>query len=376
MKYIGPKRILHVVGGLNRGGTETWLMHVLRRLDRRRFVFDFLVHTERPCAYDAEARQLGAHIIRCPHASNPVAYARAFRRVLAESGPYDAVHSHVHHFSGLVLRHARRAGVPLRIAHSHNDTSRVGANPLRRAYLRAMLGLIQKESVVGLAASREAAVDLFGREWELDPRFRVLHCGVDMEPFGESLQPPRTRTELRIPENALVIGHAGRFVEQKNHAFLVRVFAEIVKREPRARLLLVGEGVLRESVERQVEAAGLTTRVIFAGSRPDVPRLMREVIDVFVLPSLYEGLGLVGVESQAAGLPLVVSDVVPREVEVVEGLVSRLSLSLEPSEWAAHVVERARARRTVLHPEALRLMKESHFNVEHGVKQLEAIYGD
>src|SRR6188474_985657 len=121
-------RVLHVLGGMDRGGVETWLMHVLREWDRGRGQMDFLVHTTRQCAYDEEVRALGARIIPCLTPRRPWSYSKRLRRILRDFGPYDVVHSHVHHFSGMVLRAARTSGVPVRIAHSHNDTSGVEAS--------------------------------------------------------------------------------------------------------------------------------------------------------------------------------------------------------------------------------------------------------
>ena len=118
----GPIRVLHVVGAMNRGGVETWLMHLVRRYQGTRVRTDILVHTDEPAAYDAELLEHGCRILRCPLVRRPIRYGHAVKRLLREHGPYDVVHSHVHHFSGYVLRLARKAGVPVRIAHSHNDT--------------------------------------------------------------------------------------------------------------------------------------------------------------------------------------------------------------------------------------------------------------
>ncbi len=171
-------RILHVVSGMNRGGIETWLMHILRHIDRDHFQIDFLVHTTQPCAYDNEIRALGSKIIPCLHPSQPWLYAHNFKRILREYGSYDIVHSHVHHFSGYVLRLAQQAGVPTRIAHSHNDTSSLQAKAglYRQLYLALMKRYIARYATAGLGASHKAVVALFGSVWETDPRWRTLYC--------------------------------------------------------------------------------------------------------------------------------------------------------------------------------------------------------
>src|SRR5208337_324078 len=276
-------RILHVVGGMNRGGVETWLMHLLRHIDRQRFQMDFLVHTSYPCAYDNEILALGSKIIPCLHPSRPWRYARNLMRILKEHGPYDVVHSHVHHFSGLPLYLARRTGVPVRASHSHNDTTLYDerAGMLRKGYLQLMEHLIRRDATMGLACSRKAAAALYGAKWEKDPRWQVLHYGIDLEAFKQPIENAEVRRELGIPIDAFVIGHVGRFHEQKNHSFLIDIFSEVTKLTENAILLLVGEGSLRSLIEQKIISLGLSKRVVFAGSRSDIPKIMRGSIDTF-----------------------------------------------------------------------------------------------
>lgn len=370
-------RILHVVGGMDRAGTETWLMHVLRNIDREYFWMDFLVHTTQKCAYDDEICARGSKIIPCLHPSRPSLYAANFKRILCKYGPYDVVHSHVHHFSGYVLRLAQQTGVPVRIAHSHNDTSsakaRVGLD--RRLYLMLMKRWITHYATVGLAASRKAAVDLFGADWKTDERWRTLYCAVDLLAFHQQIDRLAVRAELGIPPDAFVIGHVGRFEEQKNHALLIEIAAEIAKREPNMRLLMLGDGSLRPSIQQKVSELNLSDHVIFAGVRPDVPRLMLGAMDVFLFPSLYEGLGLVLIEAQAAGLPCVFSDVVPEEADVVRPLVQRISLSQPVSAWAEAVMAATKQDTVTINQlEALTTIEKSFFNIRTKVKELQSCY--
>jgi glycosyltransferase involved in cell wall biosynthesis len=367
-------RILHVLGGLNHGGVETWLLNVLRTIDRRRFEMHFLVHTEEPGAYDEEIRALGGVIVACPGPSAPWRYGPALRRILEARGPYDVVHSHVHHFSGYVLRVARAAGVPTRIAHSHTDTSvdEAGRGLARRLYLRLMGRWIRRHATAGFAASRQAAAALFGAGWEADPRWRTLYYGIDLRAFTRPVDRRRVRRLLGLPADARVIGHVGRFVRQKNQAFLLEILAEWAGRDPRAHLLLVGDGPLRAELQDRARRAGLEGRVVFAGARPDVPRLMRGAMDVFVFPSRWEGLGIVLLEAQAAGLPCVLSDAVPEEADVFPGRTRRLSLDAPAARWA-RAVEAAGAagpgRR-----EAPARMAGGRFDIRSSVRDLENAY--
>jgi glycosyltransferase involved in cell wall biosynthesis len=378
MKSVDFKtiRILHIVGGMSRGGIETWLMHVLRHIDRDRFKMDFVVHTEKSCPYDDEVRSLGSKIIPCLDPSKPLLYGRNFKRILHEYGPYDIVHSHVHHYSGYILRLAEEASVPIRIAHCHNDSSSVEANAnwQRRFYLNLMKGAIKRHATLGLGCSQAATIDLFGSDWKNDPRWQLLHCSIDLLPFREPVDSVELRAELGIPASAFVIGHVGRFHEQKNHQFLLEIFAEIAKREPQAYLLLLGEGSLRPNIEQQALRMGLSLRIIFAGTRSDIPRLMVGAMDVFFLPSLYEGLGLVLVEAQAAGLPCIFSDVVPEEADLVKPLVRRISLSKSASVWADEVFVALDNISALNKVDALAIVEESSFNVRIGVKSLVKVY--
>lgn len=372
-----PLRILHIVGGMVRGGIETWLMHILRNIDRDRFRMDFLVHKTEPCAYDEEIRTLGSQILICPlDCSRPWNYAAKFKQILREYGPYDIVHSHVHHFSGYVLRLAKQAGVPCRIAHSHNDTSvkEAKARLFRCLYHTLTKFWIAQNATIGLGCSRKAAADLFSTQWKTDPRWLVLYYGIDLKPFQDVINTVSVRAELGIPADAFVIGHVGRFVEQKNHEFLLEIAAEVAKRDPKMHLLLVGEGSLRPSIEQKVLQMGLSDRVTFAGVRPDIPRLMQSAMDIFLFPSLHEGLALALVEAQAAGLPCIVSDVISEEADVVKLLVRRLSLSQPVSEWTQELLKHRDAPLVITQPDALALVETSFFNIEASVKQLEKIY--
>ena len=371
-----PIRILHVVGGMNRGGVETWLMHVLRNIDRDRFQMDFLVHTEKPCPYDDEARALGSKIIPCLSPAKPWLYDRNFKRILREYGPYDVVHSHVHHFSGYVLWLAKQVGVPIRIAHSHNDTSEVDAHVsfLRRIYLNLMKVAISRYATTGLAASGCAGASLFGQDWSKYSRWRVLYYGVDLTPFQTPVDGLALRQELGIPKDAFVLGHVGRFEEQKNHLFLLEIAAAVIQKEPLTRLLLIGDGSLRSVIEDKIKQMGLTPYVILAGLRSDVPQLIQSVMDVFLLPSFHEGLPVVGIEAQAAGLPLILSDVITEELDRVKPLIKRLSLSQGASEWAKAVLESPSLKSLYPQAESLTSIENSPFNIAYSVQDITKIY--
>lgn len=362
-----PVRIIHAVGGMDRAGIETWLMHMLRRIDRSRFQFDFLVHSERACAYDDEIRALGSRIIPCPHPHRPWRYAPMVRQALREHGPYDAIHSHLHRFSGLVLRLARMAGITRRIAHSHIADIDRGAGLLRRLYLGYAGSLLRREATMGLAASEDAAADLFGSGWRSDPRWQVLPCGLDLSPFAATYPRDTVRAELGIAPQDVVLGHVGRFETQKNHRFLVEVGAAARRINPRARLLLIGDGGLRADIENR--GRELRLDLICTGSRPDVPRLLA-AMDVFVFPSLFEGLGLVLIEAQAAGLPVITSTGIPKEATVAAEAVRRLPLEAGAEAWAKAALDAPRPDRE----RCLAQVESSPFNLAANMDRLLALY--
>jgi glycosyltransferase involved in cell wall biosynthesis len=383
-------RVLQVVDGLDHGGIESWLVRLLPHLEREAVAMDFLVTAARPFAYTKEIEARGARIIPCldrpvstyfsgalPVAGNRWVwhYARRLGRILRVLGPYQIVHSHFDP-CGFPLLCARRAGIPARIAHSHTTCpellyrgrlARAALAPLARRW-------IQNSATLGLAVSIEAARAKFGAGWERDPRWRVLHPGIDLQPFRQPVDRAAARAALGIPVDALVVGHVGRFEEEKNHAFLIDLVATLALVKPRLRLLLLGEGRRRPEIEQRVARAGLAGRVHFLGARPDVPRILLGAMDVFVFPSLYEGLGLAGVEAQAAGLPCLVSDAVPDEMDVVPPLVRRMSLARPAAEWAAAVAELGTRPRPLSQAEALARVEQGDFNIRHTATQLQQLY--
>lgn len=370
-----PLRVLHVLGAMNRGGVESWLMHVLRQTDRHRFQLDFLVHTDEPATFDDEIISAGSRILRCRNTRQPLSYARRLLEILKREGPFDVLHSHVHHFSGLVLAIGRIAGIPVRVAHSHSDSraAESGAPFPRRTYLRAMNRLVLMSCTRGLAVSGAAGEALFGPAWFRDRRLSVLYCGIELAPFNRPVDAGAVRGELGLSRDDLVFGHVGRFSPVKNHLFFLQVAASLVKQEPRARFLLVGDGPLRAEIESRADALGLKEKIVFAGGRSDIPSLLIGAMDVFILPSLQEGIPLVIMESQAAGLPCVASDVLTDEALLDPALVRRLPLAEGPDAWARAARLAASATRLSLHA-ASRLLDGSRFDIACGSQEMCKIY--
>jgi glycosyltransferase involved in cell wall biosynthesis len=369
-----PIKILQVVGGMDRGGVETWLMHVLRNLNPQQFNIDFLVHTLEPCAYDNEIRTLGSNIIPCMHPSHPLEYAYNFKKIVKEYGPYDVIHSHVHHYSGFILKLAYNLGIPKRIAHSHSAILN-DCNVLRRIYYYYMEYLINRYSTSCIACSSEAAISLFGQDWNNHSLCKLLYCGINIDNFLINHNICDIYKELNIPNNAWIIGHVGRFNKPKNHLFLIDIFKEILIKEPNAYLLLIGDGPLHEIVYNKVLELKLDKNVVFTGIRTDVSRLLNAV-DLFVMPSLHEGLPLALIEAQVAGIPCLISDTITSEIAIVKPLIHNLSLNESPLVWADAALSNKNNKGSISRQEALKIVAESKFNICNNIGDLIALYSD
>ncbi len=371
-----PVRVLHVVGQLRAGGVETWLRRVWQGIDHDAFQFDFLVHTDQPGAYDDFFLAEGCRILPCLRPARPWKYAREFQRIVRQHGPYDVIHSHVHHFSGYVLRCTAKAGILHRIAHCHSDTTAREAKApfLRKRYLVLMERWVSRYTTRGLAASGEAARALFGHDWKQDRRIRVLYCGIDVAPFRQDVDRESLRAELGIPPGRRVVGHVGSLAPAKNHAFWLEVAAELAQRDSNLHFLLVGDGELRTRIEQRIHEEGLEQRFTLTGARQDVPRILCGAMDIFLFPSVREGLPVSMIEAQAAGLPCVYSQIITPEVVVIPPLCLRRDLAEGPDAWADAVQEKLAAARPLSREETCKLVEESEFNIRRGIAALETIY--
>lgn len=368
-----PVRVLQVVNSMGRGGIETWLMNVLRNIDYECFRFDFLVSTTQAYPYDDELQALGARILRRAGPTAPIAHLQDLRRIVTTEGPYDVIHAHGSAIVGATLKIAAESGVSIRIAHSHNAPKKVKRR-LRSYWYRIITGYWMKRYMThGLGCSKAACAHLFGKRWQLDRRCHVLRYGMDWNNFQEQVNVSAIRQKLGLPQDALVIGHIGRFVPQKNHDFWVEVSSQIAARRDDAYFLLVGEGELRQTIQYKVHQRGLQDRFVFTGECSDVYRLL-QVMDVFLFPSRFEGLGLALVEAQAVGLPCVVSTMVPVETTVIDEQVFRLSLDVPPKVWAETLLEIAAQGERKNHLAAWKAVAHSQFSLSSCLDRLSEVY--
>lgn len=370
-----PISVLHLAGRLNRGGIETWLLNVLRAAHDANLKMDVLVVTDLPGELDDAVRETGARLFVTNRPLNPFGQLYDLRKIHQTSGPYNIVHSHVQP-GGIQLRLAKHCGIPVRIAHSHTTELMMPTLRLHQKLVaRLTTRWVRRYATAGLACSEAAAATLFGKNWRYDPRWQVLHYGIDLAPFHRTSD---QRCELRrafgIPDDAFVIGHVGRMSPEKNHRFLVSLAREIVRQLPEAYFVLVGDGPLRPEIEARIQQDGLTARVQMLGSRGDVPNLMTNLFDMFLFPSLYEGLPISIIEAQAAGLPIVASEAVPTEAVVVPQLVRRLSFGEPPSQWIKTLMDLRQTASIVRQEDALVLIERSDFNIRVCTAKLFRLY--
>lgn len=353
-------RVLQCVNNMHRAGLETMLMNYYRNIDRTKIQFDFLVHRQERSDYDDEIESLGGRIYRAPrlYPQNYPAYFAYMKRFFREHPEYKIMHSHIDSMSFMPLLAGKIAGVPIRIAHSHNTSIELDAKyPLKQIFRY----LIPTVTTHNLACGEAAGQFLFrGKDFQVIPNAIVASSFA----FDPDLR-QKKRMELKLKES-FVLGHVGRLCKQKNHKFLIDVFKKVVEKEKNAVLLLVGTGEQESQIHEQIDGLGLSKSVHFLGKRSDVNEIY-QVMDVFVMPSLFEGVPVVGIEAQFAGLPCVFSDRIPKEVGFVKSC-AFLSLEEDVEYWAEHILN---------YRDNIRKSCESEdimFDIKHARNQLEAYY--
>ncbi|SFH76540.1 glycosyltransferase family 1 protein [Pisciglobus halotolerans] len=358
-----PKRILHFQGRMGKGGAETFMMNAYRNIDRSKFQFDFLIYNDFKDVktYNQEIHHLGGKIYSVPNPKkNIIGYIKAVNDLLKEKH-FDIVHSEVFFGGGLNLWLANQAGIKKRIVHSHATSDGKGNHLVYKGIRKVFDKLMKENATDYLACSNEAGIALYGNEQP----FIFVPNGIDLEKYQNVTESKKDiRKKLNIGEDNVVIGNIGRFEEQKNHRFLIDIFQSVLKKQPNATLLLIGEGSLLKEIKQIVKEKKMENHVQFLGSRDDIPELLK-AMDVFLMPSLYEGLPISAVEAQAAKLKLVLSDEVSKETKLSKN-VQFLSLNQSSEEWAAKVLEEPYTNEP--------LPSLSQYDMKKTAEQLEKIY--
>lgn len=355
-------RIAQVMGFMDGGGVEQVVMNYYRHIDRSRVQFDFLVCEGSGMVPRDEIKSMGGRVIMVPPYRQLHSYMGEMVR-LFRTERWPIVHSHVNALSVFPLCAAKHAGVPVRIAHSHSTSGK--GETAKNAVKSVLRRLSNVYPTHRMACSRYAGEWLFGRNSD----FEVVYNAIDLGRFYfSSSVRARARADLGLADGQLAVGHVGRFMPQKNHRFLIEAFALAARHRPDLVLILVGSGEGETHAKGWAVEYGVADRVMFLGQREDVDRLYQS-FDVFALPSLYEGLGLVGVEAQVAGLPCLLSDSIPREVDVT-GAVRFLPIN-DPAVWAKAICEVKSGDRLVVDRADF-----ADYDIEHAARKLVNRYLD
>lgn len=354
-------RVLQIVTYMGRGGLETMIMNYYRNIDRNKVQFDFLVHRQEEADYDKEIVALGGKIYHMPML-NPFSksYFNALDSFFKEH-KYDIVHCHLDCMSAYPLKIAQKNGVRVRIAHSHNKSQDKNLKYPIKLYSKR---LIPKYATHLLSCGKEAG------DWMFNGKpYTILNNAIDAQSYRFDKQiREEMREQLGFNQEDFVIGHVGRFNPQKNHNFIIDVFNFVHKKNTAAKLVLVGTGDGQKAIKEKVESLALSDSVLFLGNRTDVNKIL-QAMDVFLFPSLYEGLPLSIIEAQAAGLPCVISDNVPPEC-IVTDLIEAASLDDALAKWEIVITSQKSVKRKATYE----LIKKSGFDVKSNVLVLEKMY--
>lgn len=338
-----PVKVLYFVDRMLRGGIQSLVIDWVSRFDKQKIHVDFLLLDDgKEYELEQTLKELGCTVYKLKGiwVKTPIdfiKYKYAVKSFFKEHHDYKVVHMHSSSKNYMILKYAKKYDIPIRIAHSHNIDFQT------KNSLKKLIGNLFKKPLIKyatdyFACSKIAGEWLFGEDIVESDKFRVIHNAVDYDKFkfNENIR-KNMRKEFGFKENDIVIGNVGRFAQQKNHDFLIDIFNECYKNNSNYRLLLVGIGELEQEIKNKVSILGLEKEVVFAGFRKDVNCCM-QAMDLFLMPSLHEGLPVVGVEAQASGLTCYMSkDVITPEVKIADN-VYFISLNKSSKDWAEKII--------------------------------------
>lgn len=362
-----PIRVAQVMGKMDGGGVESVVMNYYRAIDREKVQFDFIVDADSALVPKAKIEALGGRVLVVPPYQKMLSYHRELVSLFRRKR-YHIVHSHINTLSVFPLFAAMRAGVPVRVAHNH---SRAGKGEFSRNVMKYALRPFSKTFATHYCACAQHTGEwLFGSRAMKKGEVRIFCNAIDLAPFSFQEQSrAEVRRELGLSEE-LVVGHVGRFVHVKNHQFLIEVFYELLKQRADAVLLLVGDGPLRTESEALADRLGVSDHVRFLGQRSDLGRLY-QAMDLFLLPSFYEGLAVVCVEAQTASLPCLVSDQVSRETDLL-GSMDFFPLDAGAKDWADEVLRLL--ARSGARVDCREQIRAAGYDIQCAAKELEEFY--
>lgn len=365
-------RILHIIGRMDRSGAETMVMNLYRALDRSKFQFDFLYFTDDKCDFDEEIDSLGGLIYRIPYSKykNPISRMLALKKLLKENKHLQIIHCHTLFSNAFHLWAGKMAGVKFRIAHSHSTSDINSVSTFGRAYQTISRFIIHKTATHYISCGEAAAKYLFPTIKDV----MLLPNSVDTQRFANiaCTNKEYLRSMLKIAPEFLIIIQIGRLLEVKNHQFSIQLAAHLKRKLVDFRMVFIGDGELMASLKDYVIKKNVEDYVIFLGKRSDIPEILASA-DIMLMPSLYEGFPVVLVESQAAGIPAIISDTISKEVDLGVGLIEMMSLSTDKENWELKL-KSLTTKKKIGEKERLAIMSDKGFDIHTSIKQLEQLY--
>lgn len=361
-------RVLHSVSNMDRAGIETMLMNYYRHIDREKVQFDFLCNKRKPGAYDEEIQKMGGKIFHTP-GLNPVKYLKylkCMKELFETHKEYEIIEAHNGALGVYALHAARKNRIPVRIFHAHGASITKDWKLPLKLFCKSKL---EKNLTHRFTCGIAAAECYFGHKVVEKQKYEFVPNAIEVERFVFNRDIREKLREEYSLQNKFVIGHVGRFMAQKNHMFLLKVFSEYLKYNAEAVLVLLGDGELLEAVKEKVKELNIVENVIFVGNVPNANEWY-QAFDLFVLPSVWEGLPVVGVEAQAADLPCIFSDNITREIGFSEKA-AFVSTEVSMQVW----VETIEKMKTYSERyDATELITKNHYNIYEEAKILQNRY--
>lgn len=359
-------KILHIIGGMDRGGAELYIMNTLRNIDRKKFHCDILTFMPprdgKEYVFANELKELGVKIIKVEdnRFRHPRRFMRDVENVLRD-GKYDAVHSHIDFMSCLTLSAARKAGVEKRFSHSHSTNNSKINNVAMKLVCKVLRRGLNRNVTTRLACGKDAGEFLYGK----GKPFTIIRNGIDLQKFRYNANTRRMmRAKYDIDEEAIVFLNIGRFEAVKNQEQLINIFADYYRKDKRARLVIIGEGSLEQNIRDKIASERLQDVVLLLPSQDNV-ECFYSMSDIFLLPSLFEGVPTVGIEAQANGMKCLFSANVPSEAKLID---DTEFISLEDN-WTSHITISGRKRGDAFSEPSVQA-----YNIENTVLKLEEVY--
>ena len=291
------------------GGVESVVMNYYRHIDRQKVQFDFIVDSDSTLVPRQEIESLGGRIFEIPPYQHQISYQKNLTKLFKKQ-KWKIIHSHINTLSVFPLYVAKKLNIPVRIAHCHSTSNK---KDIKRNLLKQIL-----KNWANVYPTHKFACSKFAGEWMFgkDSNFEIIYNAIDLDKFKYNDEMRHDlREKLKIPKDYFVVGHVGRFEIQKNHKFIVKMFNELLTRRPKSCLLLVGNGEKIDKIKKMVNDYGIAKNVIIISQSNNMQKIY-SAFDVFILPSLFEGLPLVGIEAQVSGLECLFSNKITKEVDV------------------------------------------------------------